>query len=77
MKTFYYVLIFSLISIFLSAAIINVPADQPTIQQGIDVSVNADTVLVQPGTYVENINYNGKKHLYFLQPRMQPSYHKQ
>ena len=40
--------------------IINIPDDYPTIQQGIDASVNGDTVLVQPGTYVENINYNGK-----------------
>jgi hypothetical protein len=39
--------------------IINIPADYPTIQQGIDASVDGDTVLVQPGTYVENINFNG------------------
>ncbi|MCK4653811.1 MAG: T9SS type A sorting domain-containing protein [Candidatus Cloacimonetes bacterium] len=45
---------------FAFAEIINVPADQPTIQQGINVAVNSDTVLVQPGTYIENINYNGK-----------------
>ncbi|MFC1898496.1 right-handed parallel beta-helix repeat-containing protein, partial [Candidatus Cloacimonadota bacterium] len=44
----------------LSATIINVPADQPTIQSGISVSVDADTVLVQPGTYFENIDYIGK-----------------
>ncbi|MCK4653793.1 MAG: right-handed parallel beta-helix repeat-containing protein [Candidatus Cloacimonetes bacterium] len=44
----------------LSATIINIPADQPTIQAGIDASVDADTVLVQPGTYYENINFNGK-----------------
>ena len=44
----------------LSATIINVPADQPTIQEGINASVDTDTVLVQSGTYVENINYNGK-----------------
>ncbi len=31
-----------------------------TIQHGINTSSNTDTVLVQPGTYVENINYNGK-----------------
>ena len=40
------------------ATTINIPADYPTIQQGIDVSSNGDTVLVQPGTYVENINFN-------------------
>jgi predicted outer membrane repeat protein len=60
MKTIYFVLVFFLLSTFLYSTIINVPADQPTIQAGIDVAVDADTVLVQPGTYVENINYNGK-----------------
>ena len=39
---------------------INVPGDQPTIQAGIDASVDGDIVLVQPGTYVENINFAGK-----------------
>ncbi|UCE65806.1 MAG: right-handed parallel beta-helix repeat-containing protein, partial [Candidatus Zixiibacteriota bacterium] len=39
--------------------IINIPADYPTIQQGIDAGVDGDTVLVQPGTYYENINFNG------------------
>ena len=39
---------------------INIPADYATIQAGINASTNGDTVLVQPGTYVENINYNGK-----------------
>jgi hypothetical protein len=42
------------------ATIINVPADFSTIQGGINGSNNGDTVLVQPGTYVENINFNGK-----------------
>jgi hypothetical protein len=42
-----------------SATVINIPADWPTIQQGIDASSDGDTVLVQPGTYYENINFNG------------------
>lgn len=43
----------------ISARIINVPNDYNTIQQGINASVNGDTVLVQPGIYYENINFNG------------------
>jgi len=59
MKTL--ILIFVLlVSTFLYSTIINVPAEQPTIQDGINAAADADTVLVQPGTYVENINYNGK-----------------
>ena len=49
--------------IFLStlfSTIINVPGDYPTIQVGINAASDGDTVLVQPGTYIENINFNGK-----------------
>jgi hypothetical protein len=51
---------FTIITSFLYATTINVPDDYTTIQGAIDASTNGDTVLVQPGTYVENINYNGK-----------------
>ncbi len=50
---------FSLLSVMLSA-IIHVPDEYSSIQQGINSSSHGDTVLVQPGTYIENINYNGK-----------------
>ena len=49
-----------LLNVTIYATIINVPADQPTIQAGIDVAIDGDTVLVQPNIYFENINYNGK-----------------
>jgi serine protease len=39
--------------------VIEIPDDYPTIQQGIDASVDGDTVRVHPGTYAENINFNG------------------
>ena len=31
-----------------------------SIQEGIDASTDADTVLVYPGTYYENLNFNGR-----------------
>jgi len=37
------------------AITIHVPADQPTIQAGLDIAVEGDTVLVAAGTYLENI----------------------
>ena len=57
-----FLIIIALILLFcnLFATTINIPDDQPTIQQGINAATNGDTVLVQSGTYVENINFNGK-----------------
>ncbi len=39
---------------------INGTGNYTSIQEGINNSVNGDTILVYPGTYFENINYNGK-----------------
>jgi predicted outer membrane repeat protein len=44
----------------LQGHIIRVPADRNTIQKGINAAKAGDTVLVSPGSYAENINYNGK-----------------
>jgi len=52
------------IPVYSLAATIMIPNDQPTIQAGIDASVNGDTVLLADGTYTGignyNIDFNGK-----------------
>ncbi len=54
---YYFLLLLAMLISFssLHARIINVPEDHETIQEGINASDNRDTVLVQPGIYVENI----------------------
>ena len=59
MKTL--ILIFVLlVTTCLYSTIINVPGDQPTIQEGIVAATYTDTVLVADGTYFENIDFIGK-----------------
>lgn len=41
-------------------AVLEVPGEYSTIQAAIDVAVDGDVVIVEPGTYYENINFNGK-----------------
>jgi beta propeller repeat protein/parallel beta-helix repeat protein len=43
-----------------SAATLQVPAEYPSIQAGIEAAQNGDTVLVAPGVYYETINFSGK-----------------
>ncbi|MFH0765957.1 MAG: hypothetical protein V2A61_06025, partial [Calditrichota bacterium] len=56
--------IFTLIAVLTAASvyadIINVPEDVETIQGGIDAAEEGDTVLVAPGEYVENVDFQGK-----------------
>jgi len=52
---------FILLPVMAVAATIHIPADQPTIQAGINAAVNGDTVLVAPGTYAENVYFQGKR----------------
>jgi hypothetical protein len=63
MKTLLLICFGCLIATIMQAQIIHVPADYPTIQQGIYAATNGDTVLVSDGTYYEQINFLGKKPL--------------
>jgi hypothetical protein len=58
----------------LQATIVCIPANYPTIQQGIGAVGPGDTVLVYPGTYPEEINFMGNPLQwlpYISQPRIQ------
>ena len=50
----------STITLIEHTTLINVPSLFSTIQSAINHSFSGDTILVQPDTYLENINYNGK-----------------
>lgn len=43
-----------------AGAVLQVPADYPTIQAAINAATNGDTVLVAPGTYLEHLDFSGK-----------------
>ncbi|MCD5401321.1 right-handed parallel beta-helix repeat-containing protein [candidate division NPL-UPA2 bacterium] len=42
------------------APVISVPGDYPTIQAAIDAAEDGDVIVVEPGTYRENIDFMGK-----------------
>ena len=51
---------FLIIISFSFTAVLSVPEEYSTIQEGIDAVSDGDTVLVAVGIYYENINFNGK-----------------
>ena len=53
-------LIFLSLKCFIFSETLYVPENYSTIQLAINASIDFDTVLVSPGFYEENINYNGK-----------------
>jgi hypothetical protein len=55
------IFILLLLSQTASAVIRNVPGNYATITLAINASGNGDTVLVEPGTYFENLNFRGRK----------------
>jgi len=64
-KNFLIVLLFILVNcnyLLSNTIIVDIEGlgDYTSIQEGINNSVDGDTVLVHPGIYVENINYNGE-----------------
>lgn len=60
MKTALLTAIFFLVSTALFGATYTVPDDYVTIQAAINASIDGDTIIVRPGTYVENIDLQGK-----------------
>jgi hypothetical protein len=53
------ILVLQLFSSVSFGAVINVPADQPTIQAAIDAASSGDEIIVAPGSYYENIVFPG------------------
>ena len=51
-------IIILILSAFIYATTINIPGDYPAMQEGIDIAVDGDTVLVGSGEYQETVGIN-------------------
>ncbi|MGH7491194.1 MAG: hypothetical protein ACREOO_02240 [bacterium] len=60
-KTYHLTLWLMMLVAAASAEVRRVPQQYNTIQAAIHAAVNGDTVLVEPGTYFENIRFVGKR----------------
>ena len=60
-KILFYLFCILIFNAFINATIINIPTDEPTIQQGIDIAAANDTILIADGTYNENLQIIGKE----------------
>lgn len=65
-QSFYANTTLSSLTLLENTTLINVPSLFSSIQTAIDYAFDGDTILVQPGTYVENINYNYNYYTYPL-----------
>ncbi|MCU0370014.1 MAG: DUF1565 domain-containing protein [Bacteroidales bacterium] len=60
MKQYVILLVLIIFPFFnLIGQIIRIPGDYPTIRQGMEAASEGDTVLVSPGTYKENLEFDG------------------
>ena len=72
MRYFGIIFSFFLLASISSATTIHVPADQPTIQAGIDAAAVGDTILVAPGWYNENLHFGGNNTVVTSQASPEP-----
>jgi predicted outer membrane repeat protein len=60
MRKYYFAVLFFLLYLSAGATILHVPENYSTINDAIDIILCGDTILVQPGTYVENLAIENK-----------------